>query len=177
MKDDPRGAKNCVIWGGRFPRESVQNRLGRFFEPKVPPWSSGFAFGALLAPFWYHVGASFGVILEAFFEKRVVLPAWELVSKSCYVCLGFHACRRHPRNSSFTCMGTRFSSFRLIFKSVFKYYQISQKKQIRLSLFFPSRAKKLEKERGRKRRSGKKSRTEKTKGKRVEQKKKKRREG
>ena len=69
----PETPTKSVIWGGRFPRESVQNRLGRIFAPKVSPWSSMFSFEQLLAPFWNHFGATCGVLLDVSFGKTNVI--------------------------------------------------------------------------------------------------------
>ena len=44
--------------------------------PKTPP---NHDFGTILEVFWTDFGRIFGIILEVFFMKNVVLPAWELI--------------------------------------------------------------------------------------------------
>ena len=119
MKDDPRGAKKCVIWGGDFPRESVQNKLGRIFEPKVSPRRSRFAFGQLLAPLWNRLGATLGIMLEVVSEITLFCLHGSSFFESCYVFLGFYSIRGHSRNSNLTYIGALFSRFRSRFLLVF----------------------------------------------------------
>ena len=44
--------------------------------PKTPP---NHDFGTILEVFWTYFARIFGVMLEVFFMKNVVLPAWELI--------------------------------------------------------------------------------------------------
>ena len=44
--------------------------------PKTPP---NHDFGTILEVFWTDFARIFGIILEVFFMKNVVLPAWELI--------------------------------------------------------------------------------------------------
>ena len=50
--------------------------LGSKTLPQTPP---NHDFGTILDVFWTDFGRIFGIILEVFFMKNAVLPAWELI--------------------------------------------------------------------------------------------------
>ena len=52
--------------GAAYFREGVRDRFGTFF-------------GSILEVFWTDFGSNSDVILDVFFMKNVVLPAWELI--------------------------------------------------------------------------------------------------
>ena len=88
---------------------------------------SGTLFSSILDRFWTDFWSIFCIILEVFFVKNVVLPAWELIFKSFHVRRAFFVVGRHFRNSCFTCMGAQCSRIYLKFRLPFFKYQNCKK--------------------------------------------------
>ena len=66
----------------------------------------GSGFGSILEVFWTDFGSIFSIILEAFFSKNVVLPAWELIFQKLLCFSLFICCWRAAQKQQFYLHGS-----------------------------------------------------------------------
>ena len=88
----------------------------------------GTVFGSILEVFWTDSGSIFSIILEAFFSKNVVLPAWELIFQKFLCFPWFLCCRRASQKQQFYLHGSSIFENLLEISVTFFKYQYSKKK-------------------------------------------------
>ena len=79
--------------------------MGSFFRGGLRD-RFGPRFGSILEVFWTDFKTKFGVILEAFFSKNVVLPAWELIFQKLLCFSLFICCWRAAQKQQFYLHGS-----------------------------------------------------------------------
>ena len=92
-----------VILGGFS--DDLRVCFGVFFEGGLRD-RFGPCFGLILEVFWTDFKTKFGVILEAFFSKNAVLPAWELIFQKLLCFSLFICCWRAAQKQQFYLHGS-----------------------------------------------------------------------
>ena len=79
LKASPKGEPRTWFSHPKMHPGGVSGPLGSKTPPHGPKTPLNHDFGTILEVFWTYFARIFGVMLEVFLMKNVVLPAWELI--------------------------------------------------------------------------------------------------
>ena len=88
--------------------ENAKKHVGWVFGPAGLQDPPNHDFGTILEVFWTDFARMFGIILEVFFMKNVVLPAWELIFQKFRRISWFLFCWRAFQKQQFYLHGSSF---------------------------------------------------------------------